>query len=97
MFQNGFPKFSSGNVGLENAPRSGRPIEVADDKIKAHVDADHHITTREIAEKLRLSNSTVHDHFKRLGTVSKLDMWIPYREKLYVEKMTKVGGRVGKM
>ncbi|EZA52093.1 Amyloid beta A4 precursor protein-binding family B member [Ooceraea biroi] len=36
-------------------------------KIKALVDANRRITTREIAEKLNLSNSTVYDHLKRLG------------------------------
>ncbi|XP_026825440.1 histone-lysine N-methyltransferase SETMAR-like, partial [Ooceraea biroi] len=35
----------------------------------------------EIAEKLNLSNSTVYDHLKRLGFVSKLDIWVPHNLK----------------
>lgn len=39
------------------------------------------MTTREITEKLNFSNSTVHDYLKRLGFVSKLDIWIPHNLK----------------
>ena len=63
--QNWFAKFRSGNFDIEDAPRSGRPVE-AEDTIKALIDANWRITTREIAERLNLSNSTVHDHLKRV-------------------------------
>ena len=50
--QNWFAKFRSGNFHLE-----------ADvDKIKPLIDANRRITTREIAERLNLSNATVHKH-----------------------------------
>ncbi|XP_015435240.1 PREDICTED: histone-lysine N-methyltransferase SETMAR-like [Dufourea novaeangliae] len=58
--------------------RSGRPVEADEDTIKALIDANWRITTREIAEKLNLSNLTVHDHLKRLGLISKLDIWVPH-------------------
>lgn len=79
--QNWFSKFRSGNFDLKHAPRSGRPIEADDDKIKTLVDANCRITTREIAEKLNLLNSTVHDHLKHLGFVSKVDVWVPHSLK----------------
>ncbi|EZA51242.1 Histone-lysine N-methyltransferase SETMAR, partial [Ooceraea biroi] len=79
--QNWFSKFRTGNFDLKDAPRSGRPIKADDEKIKALVDANRRITTREIAEKLNLSNSTVYDHLKRLGFVSKLDIWVPHNLK----------------
>ena len=74
--QNWFAKFQSGNFDVENAPRSGRPVEADEDAIKALIDANRRITTREIVERLNLSNSTVHDYLKRLGLISKLDMWV---------------------
>ena len=64
--QNWFAKFRSGNFDVEDAPRSGRPVEADEDTIKALIDANRRITTREIAERLNLSNSTVHDHLKRV-------------------------------
>ena len=68
QYQNWFSKFRSGNIDLEAATRSGRPIKVEDDKIKVFVDAERHIIKQEIAEQLKLSNSIVHDNLKRLGT-----------------------------
>ncbi|GFU35990.1 histone-lysine N-methyltransferase SETMAR [Trichonephila clavipes] len=62
----------------EDAPRSGRPLEADKDAIKALVDANRRITTREIGLRLNLSNSTVYDHLKGLGLSSKLDVWVPH-------------------
>ncbi|GFV51230.1 histone-lysine N-methyltransferase SETMAR [Trichonephila clavipes] len=76
--QNWFAKFRSGTFVVEDAPRSGRPVEADKDAIKALVDANRRITTREIGLWLNLSNSTVYDHLKGLGLSSKLDVWIPH-------------------
>ncbi|GFW35236.1 histone-lysine N-methyltransferase SETMAR [Trichonephila clavipes] len=54
--QNWFAKFRSGDFLLKDEKRSGRPVEVDDDLIKAIIDLDHHSTTREIAEKLPKRN-----------------------------------------
>ncbi|GFS64032.1 histone-lysine N-methyltransferase SETMAR [Trichonephila clavipes] len=76
--QNWFAKFQSGNFDVEDAPRSGRSVEADKDAIKALVDANRRITTREIELRLNLSNSTVYDHLKGLGLSSKLDVWVPH-------------------
>ncbi|GFV95456.1 histone-lysine N-methyltransferase SETMAR [Trichonephila clavipes] len=77
--QNWFAKFRSGNFDVEDAPRSGRPVEADKDAIKALVDANRRIiTTSEIGLRLNLSNSTVYDHLKGLGLSSKLDVWVPH-------------------
>ncbi|XP_071036401.1 histone-lysine N-methyltransferase SETMAR-like [Parasteatoda tepidariorum] len=73
--QNWFAKFRSGNF---DAPHSGRPGEADKDTVKALVDANRRITTREIDERLNLSNSTVYDLLKGLGLTSKLDIWVPH-------------------
>ena len=75
--QNWFAKFRSGNFNLEDALRPGRPLEAVVDKIKSLVDANRRITTREIAERLNLSNATIHKHMKRVELISKLDIWVP--------------------
>ena len=76
--QNWFAKFRSGNFNLEDAPRPGRSLEADVDKIKWLVYANRRITTREIAERLNLSNATVHKHTKRLELISKLDIWVSH-------------------
>ena len=71
--QNWFDKFRSGDFSLKDEKRSGRPVEVDDDLIKAIIDSDRHSTTREIAEKLHVSHTCIENHLKQLGYVQKLD------------------------
>ncbi|EZA48369.1 hypothetical protein X777_13935, partial [Ooceraea biroi] len=40
--QNWFTKFRSGDFNVKDAPRSGRPIEIDDDKIKALIDSNRY-------------------------------------------------------
>ncbi|GFV31715.1 histone-lysine N-methyltransferase SETMAR [Trichonephila clavipes] len=56
--QNWFAKFRSGNFDVEDAPRSERPIEADKDAIKALVDANQRITTRDQIELLP-DNTTI--------------------------------------
>ena len=65
--QNWFARFRSGDFDLKDAPRSGRPIEVDDDEIKAIIENNRRSTTREIAEKLSISHTCVEKHLKQLG------------------------------
>jgi histone-lysine N-methyltransferase SETMAR len=60
--QNCFSKFPSGDFRLKDAPRSGRPVEVDGDKITALIESDPRMTTREIAETLEISKSSVENH-----------------------------------
>ncbi|GFU49197.1 histone-lysine N-methyltransferase SETMAR [Trichonephila clavipes] len=74
--QNWFAKFRSGDFSLKDEKRSGRPVEVDNDLIKAIIDSDRH--TREIAEKLHASHTCIENHLKQLGYVQKLDTWVPH-------------------
>ncbi|XP_018803399.1 PREDICTED: uncharacterized protein LOC108977889 [Bactrocera latifrons] len=65
--QSWFVKFRLGDFPLKDKPRSGRPSAVDDDVIKALIKSDHHVTEREIGEKLNIPQSTIHDHIRRLG------------------------------
>lgn len=76
--QRWYKKFNEGDFDLNDAPRSGRPTEIDDDELKALVESNSHYTTRYMAETLKISNSSVHDHLKKLNYVSRLDVWIPY-------------------
>ena len=57
--QNWFGKFRSGNFLLEDEQRSGQPNEVDDNKIKAIIGSDCHVTVREIEEVLKIPKSTI--------------------------------------
>ncbi|GFW76484.1 mariner Mos1 transposase [Trichonephila clavipes] len=70
--QNWFAKFRSGDFSLKDEKCPGRLVKVNDDLIKAIIDSDRRSTTREIAEKL---------HVSQLGYVQKLDTWVPHELK----------------
>ena len=55
--KNWFARFRSGDFDLKDTPRSGRPTQVEDDKIKAMIENNRRSTTREIAEKLNISHT----------------------------------------
>ena len=77
--KNWFARFRSGDFGLKDAPRSGRPTEVDDDKIKAMIENNRRSTTQEIAEKLNISHKCVERHLKQLGYVNNLNIWVPHK------------------
>ena len=55
--QKWFAKFCAGNFLLDNAPWSGRPFEVARDKIKTLTENNQHYTMLEIADIFKISKS----------------------------------------
>ena len=79
--QNWFDKFRSDDFSLKDEKRTGRPVEVDDDLIKAIIDSHRHSTTREIAEKLHVSHTCIENHLKQLGYVQKLDTWVSHELK----------------
>ena len=47
--QKWFAKFRARNFSLDNAPQSGRPVEVDSDQIEAFIENSQHYTMQEIA------------------------------------------------
>ena len=43
------------------------------------IENNRHSTTRDIAEKLKISHRCVERHLKQLGYVNKLDIWVPHK------------------
>ena len=56
--RNWFDKFRSGDFSLKDEQRSGRPNQVDDDRIKAIIESDRHVTVREFKEILTLRRYT---------------------------------------
>ena len=73
--------FRSGSFKVQDASHTDRPTTSDDDKIKALIETNPRMTTREIAEKLDISNSIVYLHLQQLGYVNKLDVCVPHELK----------------
>lgn len=76
--QNWFAKFRAGNFDINDAPRPGRPQEIESIDVKAIVDQNPSQSVRDIAEALDISHASVENHLRKLGYVSRLDVWVPH-------------------
>ena len=54
-------------------------LKLNDDEIKAMIENNRRSTTRELAEKLNISHTYIERHFKQLGNIKKLDIWVPQK------------------
>ena len=75
--QTWFAKFHAGDFSLDAAPRSGRPVEVDSDQIETLTENSQRYTTREIADILEISKSSIENHLHQLGYVNHFDVWVP--------------------
>ena len=79
MCQKWFAKLRAGDFSLDNAPRSGRPVEVDSNHIQTLIENSQHYTMGEIAHILKISKSSVKNHMHQLGDVNHLDVWVPHK------------------
>ncbi|XP_032467124.1 nucleotide triphosphate diphosphatase NUDT15 isoform X1 [Phocoena sinus] len=77
--QKWFAKFRAGDFSLDDAPRSGRPVEVDSDQIETLIESNRRYTTREIADILKISKSSVENHLHQLGYMNRFDVWVPHK------------------
>ena len=68
-----------GDFDLEDKKRPGRPSELDDHELEELISTDPSLSTRELALRLSVSNSTVYDRLKALGKVQKLGKWVPHK------------------
>ena len=69
--QRWFAKFRAGDFSLDDAPQSGRPVEVDSDQIETLIKNNQYYTMREIADILKISKSSVENHLHQLGYVNR--------------------------
>ena len=77
--QKWFAKFRAGDFLLDDAPRSGRPVDVDSDQIETLIDNNQRYTTWEIADILKISKSRVENHLHQLGYVNCFDVWVQHK------------------
>ena len=69
-----FKRFDSGSTSIEDEPRSGRPAELDDDRLRAKVESNPRVTARELSVDFGTSHTTIINHLRRMGFVSKLNL-----------------------
>lgn len=74
--KNWFKRFRSGELSLEDAPRSGRPSEIVSLEIMEMIKNDRHLTTQEIGDRFNVSRQTVAARLHKLGLVKEGDTWV---------------------
>ena len=67
MCQKFFARFHAGDFSLDDAPQSGRPVEVDSDKIETIIENNQCYTMQGIADILRISKSSAENHLHQLG------------------------------
>ena len=60
--QKWFAEFRAADFSLDDAPQSGRPVEVDSDQIETLIENNQPYTTWEVADILKISKSNVEDH-----------------------------------
>ena len=85
--QKWFAKFHAGDFSLDNAPRSGRPVEVDSNQIETITENNQRYTTREIANIFKASKSSVENHLHQFGYVNRFDGRVPHKlsEKILLD------------
>ena len=65
--QKWFAKFHAGDFSLDDAPQSGRPVEVDGDQTETLTENNQHYTMLEIDDILKIPKSSVENHLHHLG------------------------------
>ena len=71
-----YAKFKNGNFDLKDAPRSGRPVEFDEERLNQLLHENSRQTTRELAEKMDCSHTTIEKHLHSMGKVQKCGAWV---------------------
>ncbi|GFX40917.1 histone-lysine N-methyltransferase SETMAR [Trichonephila clavipes] len=72
-----FRRFRSGIFEVKDAPRTCRPIVKNVHKIPEIIKIDRHVSSRSIAEELKIDHKTVLSHLRKVGCKKKLQVWVP--------------------
>ena len=85
-----FQRFRAENFCLEDEERSGRPPQTDEYKIRDLVEKSRSLTVQEMSNVLKIPKTTIHRCLKKMGMVSKLNVWVPHEltKRIRLERMT---------
>ena len=72
-----FQIFKEGKFGIEDKPHPGKESQVDVELLKQLIEDEPQSTSRDLAEKLECSHTTVEKHLHELGKKWKYGIWIP--------------------
>ncbi|GFV74960.1 histone-lysine N-methyltransferase SETMAR [Trichonephila clavipes] len=64
---------------VKDAPRTGRLFVENVDKITEIIEVDRHVSSRSIAQELKIDHKTVLNHLRKAGLKRKLHVWVPHQ------------------
>ncbi|GFV50004.1 histone-lysine N-methyltransferase SETMAR [Trichonephila clavipes] len=73
-----FRRFRPGIFDVKNAPRTGRPVVENVDKI-TEIIVDWNVSSRSIAQELKIDHKTVLSHLRDVGFKKKLHVWVSHQ------------------
>lgn len=73
-----FCRFQKGNRSLDDEEREGRPQTIDDDELKAAVEQDPFLTSRELGEMFDCSHTAILKRLEAIGKVNKRGRWLPH-------------------
>ncbi|CAG0889983.1 unnamed protein product [Darwinula stevensoni] len=76
-----YSRFQKGNESLEDQPRTGRPSEFDNSALQEALEANNRQTSRELADLLGVSHTTILHHLAELGKKAKLGCWRRHMEE----------------
>ena len=76
--QKWFAKFKNGDFNLNDKSRSGRPLLLDQELLKAHLKEDGRQTSRELAEKMKCNHQTILNNLHNIGFAQKFGAWVPH-------------------
>ncbi|GFT14640.1 histone-lysine N-methyltransferase SETMAR [Trichonephila clavipes] len=74
-----FRRFRSGIFGVKVAPRTGKHVVENVDKITEIIEVYRHVSSRSIAQELKIEHKTVLNHLRKAGLKQKLNVWVPHQ------------------
>ncbi|GFU92552.1 histone-lysine N-methyltransferase SETMAR [Trichonephila clavipes] len=74
-----FRRFRSGIFNAKDAPHTGRPVVENVDKITEIIKVDRLVSSRSIAQELKIDHKIVLSHLRKVGSKKKLHVWVPHQ------------------
>ncbi|GFX18955.1 histone-lysine N-methyltransferase SETMAR [Trichonephila clavipes] len=71
--------FDKGIFDFKDAPHTGRPVVENVDKITEIIEVERYVSSRSIAQELKIDHKTVLNHLRKVGFKKKLDVWEPHQ------------------
>ncbi|GFT55290.1 histone-lysine N-methyltransferase SETMAR [Trichonephila clavipes] len=70
---------SSGISDVKDASYTDMLVVENVDKITEIIEVDRHVSSRSIAQELKIGHKTVLNHLHKVGFKKKLDVWVPHQ------------------